>query len=254
MALSGSAVCYKVNSIDIGDITRRPLLSLEKKLHGRHPASGGECRPFLRTTNARQPFCPVAATPASPLRRLSCFRPCRVASGESEGVVRGGESPSTEDEQTLTQDLQTAIEEEDYAQAAKIRDSLKLLQEDSKSAVLAANSRFYNAFRKGDLASMQGLWSKCENVCCVHPGASGVLGYDDVMESWELVWMDYDFPLEIELKNVRVHFRGDMGYVTCVEFIRTKGSSWGAQFVTNVFERVGGCWFICVHHASPVDL
>ncbi|CAN0898315.1 17.4 kDa class I heat shock protein [Linum grandiflorum] len=61
---------------------------------------------------------------------------------------------------------------------------------------------------------MRRLWSKGENACCVHPGASGVLGYDDVMESWELVWMNYDFPLEIELKNVRVHFRGDVGYIT----------------------------------------
>lgn len=158
------------------------------------------------------------------------------------------------DEQTLIQDLQIAIEEENYTQAAKIRDSLRLLQEDSKASVLAANARFYNAFKMGDLAAMQALWAKGDNVCCVHPGASGVLGYDDVMESWEVVWVNYDFPLEIELKNVQVHFKGDMGYVTCVEFVRTKGNSWGAQFVTNIFERIDGHWFICIHHASPVDL
>lgn len=158
------------------------------------------------------------------------------------------------DEQTLMQDLQIAIQEENYGQAAKIRDSLRLLKEDSKAAVLAANARFYNAFREGNLAEMQALWANGDHVCCVHPGASGVLGYDDVMESWDVVWMNYDFPLEIELKNIRVHFRGDVGYVTCVEFVRTKGSSWGAQFVTNVFEKMDGQWFICIHHASPVDL
>lgn len=158
------------------------------------------------------------------------------------------------DEQALMRDLQIAIEEENYAQAAKLRDSIRILQEDSKASVLAANARFYNAFRNGDLASMQALWAKGDNVCCVHPGASGVIGYDDVMESWELVWMNYDFPLDIELKNAQVHFRGDVGYITCLEFVRTKGSSWGAQFVTNVFERIDGQWFICIHHASPVDL
>ncbi|KAI9392464.1 hypothetical protein POPTR_006G093700v4 [Populus trichocarpa] len=188
---------------------------------------------------------------AQPARLLS-LRACQVRSEDSE-EVSSGESIVL-DEQTLMRELQVAIEEENYTQAAKIRDSLKVLQEDSKASVLAANARFYNAFRKGDLAAMQSLWEKADNVCCVHPGASGVLGYDDVMESWEVVWMNYDFPLDIELKNVRVHFRGDVGYVTCVEFVRTKGRSWGAQFVTNVFEKIDGQWFISIHHASPVDL
>jgi ketosteroid isomerase-like protein len=188
---------------------------------------------------------------AQPARLLS-LRACQVRSEDSE-EVSSGESIVL-DEQTLMRELQVAIEEENYTQAAKIRDSLKVLQEDSKASVLSANARFYNAFRKGDLAAMQSLWEKADNVCCVHPGASGVLGYDDVMESWEVVWMNYDFPLDIELKNVRVHFRGDVGYVTCVEFVRTKGRSWGAQFVTNVFEKIDGQWFISIHHASPVDL
>lgn len=173
--------------------------------------------------------------------------------GEDSEVSLTGESILL-DEQTLERDLQIAIAEENYAEAAKIRDSLKLLHEDSKTFILAANARFYNSFRTGDLAAMQTLWAKGNNVCCVHPGARGISGYDDVMTSWEYVWANYEFPLEIELKDVNVHARGDVGYVTCVELVKTKGSSWGGQFVTNVFERIGGQWFICIHHASPIDL
>ncbi|XWS67165.1 hypothetical protein CRYUN_Cryun05aG0263600 [Craigia yunnanensis] len=158
------------------------------------------------------------------------------------------------DEQTLQRDLHIAIEEENYAEAAKFRDDLQLLLEDSKASVLAANSRFYDAFRRGDLATMQKLWAKGDDVCCVHPGANGIVGYDFVMESWEIVWMNYEFPLEIELKNVLVHVKGDFGYVTCMEFVKTKGSSWGGQYVTNVFERIDGQSCICVHHASQADL
>lgn len=157
------------------------------------------------------------------------------------------------DEQTLEQDLQKAIEEENYTQAAKIRDNLKSLHENGKASVLSANARFYNSFRNGDLATMQTLWSKGEHVCVVHPGVSGISGYDLVMGSWDLVWADYEFPLEIKIKDAQVHVRGDLGYVTCIEFIKTKGSSWGQQFVTNVFERVNGQWYICVHHATPVE-
>ncbi|XP_034913962.1 uncharacterized protein [Populus alba] len=255
MALHGSSSCYKVNFIDIRESKRQqcswinsfmrihsfssPSLKPNIFLSERH-----HCLKKLHIGGGTQPF-------AQPARLLS-LRACQVRSEDSE-EVSSGESIVL-DEQTLMRELQVAIEEENYTQAAKIRDSLKVLQEDSKASVLAANARFYNAFRKGDLAAMQSLWEKADNVCCVHPGASGVLGYDDVMESWELVWMNYDFPLDIELKNVRVHFRGDVGYVTCVEFVRTKGRSWGAQFVTNVFEKIDGQWFISIHHASPVDL
>ncbi|XVF55160.1 hypothetical protein PTKIN_Ptkin06aG0014300 [Pterospermum kingtungense] len=180
------------------------------------------------------------------------FMPCQAKGDDIERNLSAERIIS--DEQTLQRDLQIAIEEENYAEAAKIRDDLRVLHEDSKASLLAANSRFYDAFRRGDLASMQNLWAKGDDVCCVHPGANGISGYDYVMESWEIVWMNYEFPLEIELKNVRVHVKGDAGYVTCMEFVKTKGNSWGGQFVTNVFERLNGQWLICIHHASPVDL
>ncbi|KAK9714158.1 hypothetical protein RND81_06G075400 [Saponaria officinalis] len=180
------------------------------------------------------------------------FQPCKAIS-DSSGRAVTGESTLL-NEQSLDRELQIAIEQENYAEAAKIRDTIRVLHEDSEASVLAVNARFYNAFRIGDLASMQTLWAQGDHVCCVHPGASGISGYELVMRSWEYVWVDYEFPLEIELRDVQVHVRGDVGYVTCVELVKTKGSSWGRQFATNVFERVNGQWFICVHHASPVDL
>lgn len=185
--------------------------------------------------------------------RLLSKRPCQVKGEDFEGGSLSGESIIL-NEQILERDLHIAIAEEDYARAAKIRDNLKHLHENSKSSVLATNSRFYNSFRDGDLAAMQGLWAKGNDVCCVHPGARGISGYDDVMTSWEYVWVNYEFPLDIELKDVQVHVRGEIGYVTCIELVRTKGSSWGGQFVTNMFERIDGHWYICIHHASPIDL
>ncbi|KAF6176009.1 hypothetical protein GIB67_032632 [Kingdonia uniflora] len=184
--------------------------------------------------------------------RLHSWRPCQVKSEEFEGT--SSSEGVIFDEQTLERDLQLAIEEENYAQAAKIRDSLRFLHEDSKSSVLSANARFYNYFRSGDLKAMQALWAKRDNVCCVHPGVGGISGHDLVMGSWDFVWGNYKFPIEIEVKNVEVHVRGDVGYVTCMEVVKTKGSNWGKQFATNVFERIDGQWFICIHHASYIDL
>lgn len=186
--------------------------------------------------------------PCKQTSRTLSFRPCQLKAENSSG------ESITLDAETLEQDLQNAIANEDYARAAQIRDTLKALQEDSKTSVLAANAKFYESFQTGDLAAMQTLWAQGDSVCCVHPGMRGISGYDDVVTSWEYVWANYEFPLEIQLKDVQVHARGDVGYVTCVELVKTKGSSWGGQFVTNVFEKTNGQWFIRIHHASPIDL
>lgn len=190
--------------------------------------------------------------PIGPASRSYLLKPCHVKSEDSEGTLTG--ESIIMNKQSLERELQNAIEEENYARAAKIRDSLRNLQEDSKASVLAANAQFYNSFRNGDLVTMQALWSKGENVCVVHPGVSGISGYDLVMGSWEFVWADYEFPLQIEVKDVQVNVRGDLGYVTCIEMVKTKGKSWGRQFATNVFEKINGQWFMCIHHASYVDL
>lgn len=183
---------------------------------------------------------------------LASLQACKATSDERRAVT--GESILM-NEQTLEKELRIAIEQENYSEAARIRDRIAALQKDSEASVLAANARFYNAFRAGDLASMEGLWAKGDNVCVVHPGAGGISGYDLVISSWEYVLVDYEFPLDIEIKDVRVNVKGDVGYVTCMELVKTKGgNSWGRQFATNVFEKVDGQWLISIHHASPVDL
>ncbi|XP_021289484.1 uncharacterized protein LOC110420482 isoform X2 [Herrania umbratica] len=241
MALQGSSFCYNVN------VNCMPCSSTNsfRSLHCFYPSPPKRCHVVLARTstgNGTEFFAGQC------LSKLPSGRP----RDDLEGTLSG--ESIIMDEQTLQRDLQNAIEEENYAQAARIRDDLRVLHEDSKASVLAANSRFYDAFRRGDLAAMQNLWAKGDDVCCVHPGANGISGYDYVMGSWEVVWMNYEFPLEIELKNVQVHVKGDVGYVTCMEFVKTKGSSWGGQFVTNVFEKINGQWCICIHHASLVDL
>lgn len=81
--------------------------------------------------------------------------PCQAKADEMEGNL-SAESIIL-DEQTLQRNLQIAIEEENYAEAAKIRDDLQLLHEDSKASVLTANSRFYDAFRRGDRSLVKTL-------------------------------------------------------------------------------------------------
>lgn len=157
------------------------------------------------------------------------------------------------DEQSLEVELKNAIQAEDYAQAARLRDELRMLHENNQAGILAANARFYKAFAKGDLSAMRMIWSKGNNVHCIHPGAGCISGYDIVMESWELtLGPELDLPLQIELQNMEVYIKGNLGFVTCLELVRTSGNNWGKQVATNVFEKVDGNWYICLHHASHI--
>ncbi|KAF0918899.1 hypothetical protein E2562_027338 [Oryza meyeriana var. granulata] len=177
---------------------------------------------------------------SSNLRRC---KTARVKSGDADGY------PTTEDllvdEETLQRNLQRAIQDEDYSRAAKIRDDLRILHEDTKASLLAANTRFYKAFKNGDLAAMYSIWAKGDHVYVIHPAAGRISGYDVVMQSWEMVCnADYEFPLNIDLKNVEVHVHGDLGSVTCLEMVKTKRRTWGKQVATNVFEKVDGIWVL----------
>ncbi|KAM0829515.1 hypothetical protein ACQ4PT_066850 [Festuca glaucescens] len=186
-------------------------------------------------------------------------RLCMGRRGAERTFGEADDYPTTEedtvvDEETLQSNLDRAIQEEDYTRAAKIRDDLRILHEDTEASVLAANARFYNAFKNGDLTAMYSIWAKGDHVYVVHPGAGRISGYDVVLQSWEMVCnADYEFPLNIDLKNIEVHVRGDLAYVTCLELVKSKGRTWGKQIATNVFEKVDGAWYICVHHASHIE-
>lgn len=80
----------------------------------------------------------------------------------------------------------------------------------------------------------------------MHPGAGCISEYDFVMENWELTFgPELDLPLQIELQNVELYIKGKLGFVTCLELVRTSGNNWGKQVATNVFEKVDGSWYTC---------
>ena len=159
------------------------------------------------------------------------------------------------DENLLEKELQIAIESENYSEAARLRDQLRAILETETAKVLSTNSKFYRAFETGDMKLMRSIWALGENVHCIHPGSGRISGYDMVISSWDLmIGPESGLPLKIELQNLEVHVKGGLAYVTCLEVVRTQGSSWGKQLATNIFEKRDGKWYICMHHASHITL
>lgn len=114
---------------------------------------------------------------------------------------------------------------------------------DDHDAILAANEAFYAAFRAGDHAAMDALWSARRDVACVHPGSEPLHSRADTLDSWREI-LDGSTP--IQCIHPRVHQLGDAAFVICGE--QMPG---GVLVATNVFVREGGDWRMVHHHAGP---
>jgi uncharacterized protein (TIGR02246 family) len=125
---------------------------------------------------------------------------------------------------------------------------------DEEKAVLAANEAFYRAFEKKDIDAMTALWSQGINTACVHPGRSALRGGDKIRKSWEAIFKNTAY-LEIDTDIITTEISGDIAYVLLVEKVLqvTQGRNMKAQsMATNIFERMGGNWYLIHHHGSPV--
>ena len=125
---------------------------------------------------------------------------------------------------------------------------------DEEKAVLAANEAFYRAFEKKDIEAMTALWSKGINTACIHPGRSALGGSDKIRKSWEGIFKNTAY-LEIDTEIITTEISGDLAYVLLIEKVlqvfqgrRTKAQS----MATNVFEKMGGNWYLIHHHGSPI--
>lgn len=100
----------------------------------------------------------------------------------------------------------------------------------------AANTAFYEAFDKQDMAAMRRVWGRGDHVQCMHPGSANIIGSDPVMRSWEVIMQAAGGGgqrMGVRCTSVRLHISQDMAYVTCEEAVGTDEPGFGL-YATNV--------------------
>jgi ketosteroid isomerase-like protein len=123
-----------------------------------------------------------------------------------------------------------------------------------QDAVLAANQAFYRAFEKRDMVAMSQVWSKGIGTLCIHPGRTALIGWEAVRNSWEAILKNTAY-IEIEPEILSVEINGDLAYVVLIENLRQVvglRQDRAQSVATNLFERMGGDWFLVHHHGSPL--
>ena len=115
-----------------------------------------------------------------------------------------------------------------------------------------AESAFYEAFEKGDLDAMMGVWADDDDIVCVHPGGQRLAGAEQIREAWRQIFAAGQ---TLRFRLCEPHALNGMTLVvhSVYEQITSTGEARARQPViaTNVYMRTENGWRMVVHHASP---
>jgi len=111
---------------------------------------------------------------------------------------------------------------------------------------------FYQAFEAKDGEAMMATWADDEEIVCVHPGGTRLVGYDAVRSGWEQLFAG-DERLAFRLDQVVMIETVGLALQSAIEQIKVgkDGSQRGMAVCSNVFLRTPSGWRMVMHHASP---
>jgi uncharacterized protein (TIGR02246 family) len=115
-----------------------------------------------------------------------------------------------------------------------------------------AEAQFYEAVRDGDLERLMAVWSDDDDVVCVHPGGTRVVGAQAVRAAFEAIFSNVSIAVHPEHVK-RVHAMGSAVHSVLerIDVVTSDGPRTGWIVATNVYVKTGEGWRMVAHHASP---
>jgi len=116
-----------------------------------------------------------------------------------------------------------------------------------------AQSVFYKAIERADLAQMMAVWAEEEDIVCIHPGGSRQTGIEEVRESWRRIFSRGP-ELKFKLVAERIVPGRMLSVHSVIEHItHTRGDFLATTAIaTNIFVLSRHGWQMLLHHASPM--
>lgn len=192
----------------------------------RQRAYGGRCAPRVRALALRAQ--PSAEEPGPP------FDADAVEPDAAEGADSFHE---------LEGRLQAAVEREDFAEAARIRDVIRERSMGGELSIIAANRAFFEAIYKRDKQLMASLWHDGGHSCCIHQAQRPLHGRDAIMESWRQIFKRRQKKFDIASQSVVIRDNTGRVVVTSERVNRV---------VTNFYERTPEGWKLWFHQVGTI--
>jgi len=114
-----------------------------------------------------------------------------------------------------------------------------------------AETAFYDAFERADLAAMMAVWAATDEIVCIHPQGPRLTGFEAVRESWAQIFSG-GAQLRVRTTEARTFEAQALAVHTVIEMIAPPGTEGSVTsiFATNVYELTEGGWRMVVHHAA----
>ena len=127
----------------------------------------------------------------------------------------------------------------------------------SRAAVLMASpedaeAQFYEALRDGDLDRLMAAWADDDEIVCVHPGGTRVVGHHGVRAAFEAIFANGR--IDVHPEHVRRMHSMDSAIHSVLEridIVTAEGRRTGWIIATNVYHKTAQGWRLVAHHASP---
>lgn len=123
-----------------------------------------------------------------------------------------------------------------------------------KSRVLgtadAIETAFYAAIARADITALMALWSDDDEIVCIHPGATRLVGHAAIRASWEAIFERGG----VQIHPVQVHATQNL-MVSIHNIVEEVDNQEREQqdmhiLATNVYVKTPHGWRIVNHHAS----
>ena len=112
---------------------------------------------------------------------------------------------------------------------------------------------FYEALRVGDLEKLMACWSDDDDIACVHPGSSRLIGEASIRAAFEAIFSNgAQVPVTPEhIRRVDSVASAVHHVLERVDVMSPKGPVKAYVLATNVYHKTAQGWRMVVHHASP---
>ena len=115
-----------------------------------------------------------------------------------------------------------------------------------------AEAQFYEAVRDGDLERLMAVWADDDDVVCVHPGGTRVVGPQAVRAAFEAIFANGSIAVHPEhVKRVQAMGSAVHSVLERIDVVTVDGPRTGWIVATNVYVKTGEGWRMVAHHASP---
>lgn len=111
---------------------------------------------------------------------------------------------------------------------------------------------FYEALQHGDIDQLMACWADEDEILCIHPGGSQVIGSGAIRAAFEAIFANG----RINAKPERVHVLSALAsslhsVLERVEIMTPEGPQHAYVIATNVYHKTAQGWRMVAHHASP---